>query len=113
MQRMTGAARLEDGALMLRPEANDLRVLVKAAVNSATPELDGRYQIRVKCPERPVRVRVDGERGKTIVANLVSNPIKYSPEGGPVEVDVVNRAGITRVRFTHHGSCITTDDLPL
>src|SRR5258708_33323166 len=100
MQRMTGAARLEDGALMLRPEANDLRVLVKAAVNSATPELDGRDQIRVKCPERPVRVRVDGERVKTIVANLVSNAINDSPQGGPVEVADVNRCGIARASAT-------------
>jgi signal transduction histidine kinase len=81
IEQMIEAARLEDGALMLRPEANDLRDLVKAAVNSATPELDGQHKIRVKCPDRPVQVRVDGERVKTIVSNLVSNAIKYSPQG--------------------------------
>jgi len=113
IEQMIEAARLEDGALMLRPEANDLRDLVKAAVNSATPVLDGQHKVRVKCPDRPVHVRVDGERVKTIVSNLVSNAIKYSPEGGPVDVDVVNRGGIARVSVKDQGVGIAKDDLPI
>jgi signal transduction histidine kinase len=113
IEQMIEAARLEDGALMLRPEANDLRDLVKAAVNSATPALDGLHKVRVKCPDRPVHVRVDGERVKTIVSNLVSNAIKYSPEGGSVEIDVVNRGGIARVSVKDQGLGIAKDDLPI
>jgi signal transduction histidine kinase len=113
IEQMIEAARLEDGALMLRPEVNDLRELVKAAVKSATPVLDGRHKVRVKGPDRPVRVRVDGERVKTIVSNLVSNAIKYSPEGGPVDVDIVNRGGIARVSVKDQGVGIAKEDLPI
>jgi K+-sensing histidine kinase KdpD len=113
IEQMIEAARLEDGALMLRPEPNDLRDIVNAAVDSARPVLDGQHNIRVKCPDRPVHVRVDGERVKTIVSNLVSNAIKYSPEGGPVEVEVVNRGGIARVSVKDHGVGIAKDDLPI
>jgi signal transduction histidine kinase len=113
IEQMIEAARLEDGALMLRPEANDLRDIVTAAVDSARPVLDDQHRIRVKCPDRPVHVRVDGERVKTIVTNLVSNAIKYSPEGGPVDVDVVNRGGIARVSVKDHGVGIAKDDLPI
>ncbi len=113
IEQMIEAARLEDGALMLRPEANDLRDLVRAAVDSATPALDGEHRIRVKCPDRPVQVRVDGERVKTIVSNLVSNAIKYSPDGGPVEVDLVNNGGIARVSVKDRGVGIAKEDLPI
>jgi signal transduction histidine kinase len=113
IEQMIEAARLEDGALMLRPEANDLRDIVNAAVDSQRPVLDGQHKIRVKCPDRPVHVRVDGERVKTIVSNLVSNAIKYSPEGGPVEVDVVNRGGIARVSVKDQGVGIAKKDLPI
>jgi signal transduction histidine kinase len=75
--------------------------------------LDGEHKIRVKCPDRPVPVRVDGERVKTIVSNLVSNAIKYSPGGGAVEVDVVNRGGIARVSVRDQGLGIAKDDLPV
>jgi signal transduction histidine kinase len=113
IEQMIEAARLEDGALMLRPEANDLRDIVKAAVESARPVLDGQHKIRAKYPDRPVHVSVDGERVKTIVSNLVSNAIKYSPEGGPVEVDVINRGGIARVSVKDHGLGIAKEDLPI
>ena len=113
IEQMIEAARLEDGALMLRPEANDLRELVRAAVDSATPELDGEHRIRVKCPDSPVQVRVDGERVKTIVSNLVSNAIKYSPQGGQVDIEVVNRGGLARVSVKDRGVGIAKEDLPI
>jgi signal transduction histidine kinase len=113
IEQMIEAARLEDGALMLRPEANDLRDIVNAAVDSERPVLDGQHRIRVKCPDRPVHVRVDGERVKTIVSNLISNAIKYSPEGGPVEVELVNRGGIARVSVKDQGVGIAKEDLPI
>ena len=65
------------------------------------------------CPDRPVRVRVDAERVKIIVANLISNAIKYSPAGGPVDVELVNRGGIARVSVTDTGVGVAKEDLPV
>jgi signal transduction histidine kinase len=113
IEQMIEAARLEDGGLMLRPEEADLREIVEAAVNAAMPLIDERHQILLKCPDRPVPVRVDPERVRTIVANLISNAIKYSPAGGPVEVDLVNRAGIARVSVTDAGVGIAKEDIPI
>ena len=113
IEQMIEAARLEDGALMLRPEEADLRDIVSAASDSARPLLDDKHQIRVQCPERPVHVRVDTERVKTIVANLISNAIKYSPAGGAIDVELVNRGGIARVSVTDTGVGIAKEDLPI
>jgi signal transduction histidine kinase len=113
IEQMIEAARLEDGALMLRLEPTDLRNVVSAAVDSARPLTEERHEIRLKCPDRPVRVRVDGERIKTIVSNLVGNAVKYSPEGGPVEIELVSRGGIARVIVKDHGVGIAKEDLPI
>jgi signal transduction histidine kinase len=113
IEQMIEAARLEDGALMLRPADADLRDIVNAAVESARLLVDDKHQILVKCPERPVPVRVDAERVKTIVANLVNNAIKYSPAGGPIECELVNRGGIARVIVTDTGLGIAKEDLPI
>jgi signal transduction histidine kinase len=59
------------------------------------------------------RVRVDGERIKTIVSNLVGNAIKYSPAGGPVEIELISRAGIARVSVTDNGVGIAKEDMPI
>jgi signal transduction histidine kinase len=77
------------------------------------PLVEDKHQIRVTCPERPVRVRVDAERVKTIIANLISNAIKYSPAGGPIECELVNRGGIARVTVTDSGVGIAKEDLPI
>ena len=113
IEQMIEAARLEDGALMLRPEEADLRDIVSAAIDSAMPLVDDKHQIRVQCPERPVHVRVDAERVKTIVANLISNATKYSPAGGAIDVELVNRGGIARVSVTDTGVGIAKEDLPI
>jgi signal transduction histidine kinase len=98
---------------MLRPEPTDLRNVVSAAVDAARPLVEDKHQIRLKCPERPVRVRVDGERIKTIVSNLVGNAIKYSPAGGPVEIELASRGGIARVSVRDHGVGIAKEDMPI
>ena len=113
IEQMIEAARLEDGALMLRPEDADLRDIVSAAVDSARLLVDNKHHILVKCPERPVRVRVDAERVKTIVTNLINNAIKYSPAGGPIVCELVNRGGIARVTVTDTGIGIAKEDLPI
>jgi signal transduction histidine kinase len=113
IEQMIEAARLEDGALMLRPEPTDLRDVVSAAVDAARPLVDDKHQILLKCPERPVRARVDGDRIKTIVANLVGNAIKYSPAGGVVEIELVSRGGTARVMVKDQGVGIAKEDLSI
>jgi signal transduction histidine kinase len=113
IEQMIEAARLEDGALMLRPQQADLRDIVGAAVDSVRPSIDEKREIVVKYPDRPVHVRVDAERVKTIIANLISNAAKYSPQGGPVRVDLAGRGGIARVSVTDTGLGIAKEDLPI
>ncbi len=113
IEQMIEAARLEEGALMLRPEPADLRSVVSAAVDAARPLVEDKHQIQFKCPERPVQVRVDGERIKTIVSNLVGNAVKYSPAGGPVEIELASRGGIARVSVRDHGLGIAKEDMPI
>lgn len=113
IEQMIEAARLEDGALMLRPEQGDLINIVEAAVDSLRPLIDESREILVKYPDRPVHVRVDAERIRTIVINLISNAVKYSPDGGPVNVELSGRGGIARVSVTDTGVGIAKEDLPI
>lgn len=113
IEQMIESARLEDGRLMLRPEEADLCQIAAAAVDAATQVVDDRHEILLECRDRPVLVRVDAERVRTILANLISNAIKYSPEGGPVSCEVAVRGGVARVMIKDSGLGIATEDIPI
>jgi signal transduction histidine kinase len=113
IEEMIEAARLEDGGLSLRLVEADLRDVVRAAAESIAPVVDSAHTLDLDLPERRVRVKVDTDRIKTIIGNLISNAIKYSPAGGTVTCQVRARAGIARVAVTDEGLGIATESLPL
>jgi signal transduction histidine kinase len=113
IEEMIEAARLEDGGLTLRLVEADLRDVVRAAAESIAPDVDSAHTLDLDLPERRVRVRVDADRIKTIIGNLISNAIKYSPAGGTVTCQVRARAGIARVAVADEGLGIATESLPM
>ncbi|MBV9232266.1 MAG: HAMP domain-containing histidine kinase [Chloroflexi bacterium] len=74
------------GKIGLRFSSCDLGEVCRSAVEDQAL-LSGR-EIALEAPDVPVVVKADGERLGQVVANLVSNAIKYSPESKPVRVSV-------------------------
>jgi signal transduction histidine kinase/DNA-binding response OmpR family regulator len=56
--------------------------------------------------EPDLEVEVDADRFIQVVSNLVSNAIKYSPEGGQVEVGAALRPDGVRIFISDHGDGI-------
>ncbi|MCW8137778.1 MAG: ATP-binding protein [Planctomycetota bacterium] len=69
------------------------------------------HQVTLSCPEGAVRVRGDGLRLEQVVSNLVSNAIKFAPDGGPVEVSVAARGEEAEVAVSDRGVGIRPEDV--
>lgn len=114
LERMVGdlldATRIESGQLELRLEDIDLRDPARAVVELYAPTTST-HRITLRVPEEPVRVRGDPLRIEQAAGNLLNNAIKYSPEGGPVEVTVSVRTGWAELSVTDHGVGIPESDL--
>jgi signal transduction histidine kinase len=83
----TRVAQIEGERLMLDPGDHDIADLLTAAVRQVTAEARGRQvQVTLETDRSLPRVRVDGERLTEAVANLVRNGIRFTPDGGRVEV---------------------------
>ncbi len=50
-----------------------------------------------------VQIEVDAQRLQQVLANLLSNAAKFSPEGGQVELGVQRLGNLVRVEVTDHG----------
>jgi signal transduction histidine kinase len=78
------ASRLESGTIELQPTEFDLSALLEEMRNRMQP-LGDRHPIRISAPGK-LPVVADKDRIEQVMSNLLSNAIRYSPEGGPIEV---------------------------
>jgi signal transduction histidine kinase/DNA-binding response OmpR family regulator len=74
-------SRSESGALMPDREDIDLASLTADVVEGYRSAIEGRLNLRVDMPNEPLRAYVDRIMWTTIVANLVNNAVKFTPEG--------------------------------
>jgi signal transduction histidine kinase len=110
--QMLDAARLEDGRLALKRDRLDLRDVARQAMPVVQPLAGASHDISLDLPTEPVVVFGDIDRLLTIVTNLLENAIKYSPEGGRVQVSVVAADHQATVTVVDEGVGIARDDLP-
>ncbi|GAB4553760.1 MAG: hypothetical protein Tsb0017_05490 [Geothermobacteraceae bacterium] len=83
-------ARREAGyQLDLRLEDVDVVRLVRAFV--AAHPTDKEHSYRLQLPEAPLEWRLDRVRFEQLLGNLISNAIKYSPNGGEISIALAIR----------------------
>jgi PAS domain S-box-containing protein len=90
-------SRIESGGLQVTVEACDGGELATAVVRAAEVQLPENLTLRLEVPGGLPRVLADADKVRQVLANLVENAIKYSPDGGTVEL-CVEPVG-ERVRF--------------
>ncbi|MCL5024945.1 MAG: PAS domain S-box protein [Chloroflexi bacterium] len=95
-------SRIEAGKLSLDRQDTDLVALVKgvAAAAQATTNV---HDIGVRAPSS-LPAFVDPLRIEQVVTNLIDNAIRYSPNGGPIDVELAASSLETlRMSVTDHG----------
>ncbi|OLC18360.1 MAG: hypothetical protein AUG04_11075 [Deltaproteobacteria bacterium 13_1_20CM_2_69_21] len=95
------ASRLEAGSVELQTSQFDLSALLEEMRNRMQP-LGDRHPIRINAPEK-LSLIADKDRIEQVLANLLSNAIRYSPEGGPIEVDAETTGDGVHIRVRDRG----------
>jgi len=108
-------AKLDAGRMELRHRAGDLSAFLRGLVASITPMAE-KKRIALTGHEDvplPARSYFDQDRLEKVVLNLVFNALKFTPEGGAVEVRWgLGSEGDIRVQVKDTGIGISRDDLP-
>ena len=94
--------RIEAGRLTMRPQPTDINKLLQDAVSRARATSDRHFIAAEFDPTNPT-VQCDSDRIAQVVANLVSNAIKYSPEGGDIAVTSAAHDGVVEISVRDHG----------
>lgn len=110
IEQILVAARLEEAAPTLSRQALDLRQIVEEEVAAFRGVLGGRI-INVQMPDEVPTTYGDPSAVEHIVANLLDNAVKYSPDGAGILVAVEPAPGEVRVSVTDSGPGIPEEDL--
>jgi signal transduction histidine kinase len=102
--------RIEAGKFQLEPGRVSLRPLVEAAVEAATPAAEkAGHEIALWADDIP-ELEGDAERLGQAVDNLLTNAIKFTPDGGRIEVRLCQRDGNAEIEVEDTGPGIARED---
>jgi signal transduction histidine kinase len=85
--QLLDVSRIQSGKLVIERKTTDLSSLVHDVVNAARAQLK-EHTLVERLPDS-VTGFVDPLRIEQVVTNLVDNAIKYSPEGGQIDVELM------------------------
>ena len=97
-------SRVAAGKIVLKRQALDLVSLVTQSVRTVVPVAERQHiALAVRTPDQPLIVDADPVRVDQIVTNILTNAIKYTPEGGHVTLDLDQNEGFAMIRVTDDG----------
>jgi PAS domain S-box-containing protein len=97
------ASRLESGRMSIAIERCDAAATTAEVVDVLRTRAPEGLEVAVSKSRGLPQVAADPDKLRQILTNLIDNAIKYSPDGGRVEVEIGRSGGRVRFRVTDHG----------
>lgn len=104
------ASRIQVGAFEVRPVPCDLGTCLDSVLARLGPDVSERVDVTL--PDAPVAGQWDRSRLEQVLANLVDNAVKYSPDGERVGIAIERRGAGIEVAVTDRGMGIPANELP-
>lgn len=116
LQRLVGdllfTAKLNSGTLDLQKDEVDPKELVEASIDRFQPLLDANSIDVTANLEEVSHVSADYDRLSQVVDNLISNAVKFSPEGSSLYLTVTENRGRLNISVKDTGYGIPEEDQP-
>ena len=103
---LSDVSRVTQGKINLRREVTDLTRLGKEAIEAVGPLLAAhRHHLDLEIADEPLWADVDRSRVLQIIGNLLTNAVKYTPDGGQLSLSLSRegRQAVIRVRDNGRG----------
>jgi len=105
-------SRVTRGMIPLNASTTDVRRVVADAIEQVRPLIDSHgHRLTVSTPPAPALVMGDAKRLVQVLANLLSNSVKYTPGGGDIMLRLDTGGGQVRLAVIDNGIGMTADVL--
>src|SRR3954466_16176779 len=113
VDELLDVSRISQGKIVLKKEPVELAKIIAHGVETVRPMFDHRDQrLSVEVSAHPVWLMGDFARLSQVVANLLNNACKYTPEGGQIRLVAAGREGKATISVEDNGTGIDAELLP-
>lgn len=115
VSNMLDLTKLEKGAMELNEKPMPIHdILNRQAEIFRTVALNRQITISVKHDDQPQFLLMDEEKMESVISNLLSNALKFTPSGGKIviETGVNSKEGCLWIKVSDSGTGIPKKDLP-
>ena len=106
-------SRIASGKLRLELRPLELRAVVDAALTMIRPGADAKeIKTVLESAEGGIRIAGDPMRIQQVIGNVLSNSVKFTPQGGTISVRVRREAGNALIEITDTGRGISAELMP-
>jgi PAS domain S-box-containing protein len=107
-------ARITQGKITLRQENVSLAAAIEAAIETVAPALDKKaHTLKTEMPDDSLYVIGDGVRIAQVLGNILSNAVKYTPQGGEILIDVRESDEVVQIAVRDNGVGMSAETIPV
>ncbi|HYA80697.1 MAG TPA: ATP-binding protein, partial [Methylocystis sp.] len=105
-------SRITRGNIELHPQLLDLNDVIRRASEANEPAIENKkHKVSASLSAKPVHVYGDPARLVQVFGNLISNAVKYTPEGGEIDISSMEKDGSAVVSVRDNGVGVSPDML--
>ncbi len=113
IEDLLDVSRLDTGQMRLESHPLDVAEVVRAAIDTVRPAIEAKgIALQTIVPSHVVFVTGDAQRLQQVFWNLLSNAVRFTPEGGRIDVQLHRIRSHARVRIRDTGRGIAPAFLP-
>jgi hypothetical protein len=113
VEDLLDVGRIASGKLSVELARVDLRSIVAAVLEGVRPAMEAKHlRLEAHMERRTMTVHGDPARLHQILSNLLTNAIKFTPDGGRIAVELAQTGSAARILVSDTGRGIAADSLP-
>jgi signal transduction histidine kinase len=113
VEDLLDVSRVSRGLVVIDKAPLDIAEVISGAVEQVATAAAGKgHALGVSLPDGPVIVHGDRTRMLQVVSNLLTNAIRYTPDGGRIHVTLEVNVGAMAIRVVDNGIGVHADLMP-
>lgn len=113
INQLLSLSKLESGQMKLQArEVNIIKLLNGYVMSFESLARQRNINLDFKAKEKEINAYVDQEKLEKILFNLMSNALKFTPEGGEIKAEVYSHQSLVTIKVSDTGPGILPDKLP-